>query len=98
MAVLIDQPTTCRENRSMTAATYRTFSRPDISKVSNPFAIWRGRFETAVEHVRGNGGDLPLTKIGRQATPSWACFESRHPAEMIRSAIPCLSDFINSVH
>src|SRR3954463_5323495 len=53
-----------------------TFSRPDISKVGNPFAIGRWRFETAVEDIRSDGGALPLTEIGRQATPSWACFES----------------------
>jgi len=28
-----------------------------------------------VEHVRSDGGDLPLTQIGRQSTPARAGFE-----------------------
>ena len=43
------------------------FRCPHIGKVSNPFAVGGGRFEAAVEHVRSDGGDLPLTQIGRQA-------------------------------
>jgi hypothetical protein len=37
------------------------------------------RFEGAIEHVRGHGGRLPLTQIGRQATPSRTSFESLQP-------------------
>src|SRR3954469_6130368 len=52
------------------------FCRPDISEVSNPFAIGSWCFEGAIEHVRSDGGALPLTQIGRQSTPSRAGFES----------------------
>jgi hypothetical protein len=52
------------------------FRRPDVGEVGNPFAVGSGRFEGAVEHIRSDGGDLPLTQIRRQATPSRTCFES----------------------
>jgi hypothetical protein len=47
-----------------------TLRRPDIGKVGNPFAVGSGCFEGAVEHIGSDGGDLPLTHIGRQAPPS----------------------------
>jgi hypothetical protein len=53
-----------------------TFRCPDIGEVGDPFAVGSGRFEGAVEHVGSDGGDLPLTQIGRQATPSRTGFES----------------------
>ncbi len=34
------------------------------------------RLEFAVEHVRSDGGDLPLTQIGRQSPLTRAGFES----------------------
>jgi len=45
-------------------------------KSGDPFAVASGRLEGAVEYVRSDGSDLPLTQIGRQATPSRAGFES----------------------
>src|SRR5437773_10778222 len=52
---------------------------PHIREVSNPFAIGSRRVEAAVEHVRSDGGRLPLTQIGRQAPPARTCFESLKP-------------------
>src|SRR5712672_3969234 len=49
---------------------------PHIREVSDPFAVGSGRFEAAVEHIGSDGGDLPLTQIGRQSTPSRTGFES----------------------
>src|SRR5260370_17467396 len=56
-----------------------TLRRPHISEVSNPFVIGSRRVEGAVEHVRSDGGRLPLTQIGRQATPSRPCFKGLQP-------------------
>ena len=53
-----------------------TLGRPDLREVGNPFAVGCWRFEGAVEHIGSDGGDLPLTQIGRQATPSRTGFES----------------------
>jgi hypothetical protein len=53
-----------------------TFCRPHIGEVGDPLAVGSGRLEGAVEYVRSDGSDLPLTQIGRQATPSRAGFES----------------------
>jgi hypothetical protein len=53
-----------------------TFCRPNIGEVGDPFAVGSGRLEGAVEYVRSDGSDLPLTQIGGQATPSRAGFES----------------------
>jgi hypothetical protein len=50
--------------------------RPHIREVGNPFAVGSGRLEAAVEHIGSDGGDLPLTRIGRQATPARTGFES----------------------
>jgi hypothetical protein len=55
------------------------FRGPDIREVSDPFAVGRGRFEAAVEHVGSDGGGLPLTQIGRQPTPSRARSQSLVP-------------------
>src|SRR6202043_4053030 len=57
--------------------------RPDIREVSNPFAIGSGRFEATVEHIRSDGGGLPLTQFRRQATPSRTCFESLEPHQSL---------------
>ena len=46
------------------------FRRPDVGKICNPFAVGRWRIEGPVQHVRGDGGRLPVTRIGRQAPPS----------------------------
>ena len=43
-----------------------------------PNVLDRG-FEAAIEHVRSEGGRLPLPEIGRQTTPSWTRFESLLP-------------------
>src|SRR6202043_3700875 len=59
------------------------FRRPDIREVSNPFAIGSGRFEATVEHIRSDGGGLPLTQFRRQATPSRTCFESLEPHQSL---------------
>ena len=59
------------------------FRRPDIGEVGDPFAVGRGGFEAAVEHVRSDGARLPLTQIGRQATPSRACFEGLQPHQSL---------------
>ena len=53
-----------------------TLRGPHVREVSDPFAVGSGRIEAAVEHVGSDGGDLPLTQIGRQTTPSWTGFES----------------------
>jgi len=53
-----------------------TFRCPDIREVGNPFAVGSRCFEAAVEHVGSDGGDLPLTQIRRQSTPSRTGFES----------------------
>ena len=50
--------------------------RPHIREVGNPFTVGSRRIEGAVEHVGSDGGDLPLTQIGRQSTPSRTGFES----------------------
>ena len=42
-----------------------TFRRPDVGEVGDPFAVRCRRLEGAVEHIRSDGGDLPLTQIGR---------------------------------
>lgn len=55
----------------------------DVSEVGNPFAIGSLRFEAAIEHVRSNRGDLPLTQIRWQATSSGACFESLQPHQSL---------------
>jgi hypothetical protein len=52
------------------------FRRPQVGEVCDPFAIGRRRHEGAVEHVGSDGGDLPLTQIGRQSTPARTGFES----------------------
>ena len=52
-----------------------TFRCPHIGEVGNPFAVGSGRLKGAIEHIRSNGGDLPLTQIGRQSTPAWTGFE-----------------------
>src|ERR1700729_1793789 len=49
---------------------------PEGGEVRDPFAVWSSRLEAAVEHVRSDGGSLPLTLIGRHATPSRTCSES----------------------
>src|SRR3954452_777034 len=49
---------------------------PDVVEVGNPFAIWCMRFEAAIEHIRSDGADLPLTQVGWQSTPSRTRFES----------------------
>ena len=51
--------------------------------VSDPFAVRRRRFEAAVEHVGSDGGDLPLTQIGRQSTPSRAAREPAGPHQTL---------------
>ncbi len=53
--------------------------RPHIREVSDPFAVGSRGFEAAVEHVGSDGGDLPLTRIGRQSTPARARFEDLLP-------------------
>jgi hypothetical protein len=53
-----------------------TFRRPHIGEVGDPFAVGSGRLEAAVEHVGSDGGNLPLTQIGRQSTPARTGFES----------------------
>ncbi len=53
-----------------------TFRRPHVGEVCNPFAIGRRRHEGAVEHVGSDGGDLPLTQIGRQSTSARTGFET----------------------
>jgi hypothetical protein len=52
-----------------------TLRCPHIREVSNPFAVGSRRVEGAVEHVRSNGGRLPLTQIGRQPPSARTCFE-----------------------
>jgi hypothetical protein len=52
---------------------------PHIREVSDPFAVGSGRFEAAIEHVRSDGGDLPLTQSGRQSTPSRTRFKGLLP-------------------
>ena len=42
-----------------------SFSGPHVGEVRDPFAIGSRRREGAVEHVGSDGGDLPLTQIGR---------------------------------
>ena len=42
----------------------------------SPFAVGSRCREAAVEYVGSDGGDLPLTQIGRQSTPSRTGFES----------------------
>lgn len=54
------------------------FRGPDISEVRNPLAVRLRRLKAAVEHVRSDGGGLPLTQIGRQQTTARACFEGGH--------------------
>src|SRR5205807_3808441 len=56
-----------------------THHSPHKREVSNPFAIGSRRVEAAVEHVRSDGGRLPLTQIGRQAPPARTCFEGLQP-------------------
>src|SRR5436190_23951836 len=79
MAVCIDQPTTRRENRSITADVEPALGGPKIGEVGNPFAVRSGCFEGAVEHIRSDGSGLPLTQIGRQTPPSRTCFEGLQP-------------------
>ncbi len=57
--------------------------RPYVRKVCNPFAVGSRRFEGAVEHVRSNGARLPLTQIGRQATPSRTRPQSLKPHQSL---------------
>ena len=56
-----------------------TLRCPHIREVSNPFAIGSRGVEGAVEHVRSDGGRLPLTQVGRQAPPARTCFEGLQP-------------------
>lgn len=41
----------------------------------DPFAVGRGRFEAAVEHVGSDGRGLTLAQVGRQTAPARACFK-----------------------
>jgi CTP:molybdopterin cytidylyltransferase MocA len=66
MAAFIDQPTTRRENRSMTAFTY-ALRCPDIGEVGDPFAVGSRCFKGTVKHVRRDGGGRPLARIGAGA-------------------------------
>ena len=50
---------------------------PDACRSTSP--VGSGGFEAAVEHVGSDGGDLALTHIRRQATPSRACFKGLQP-------------------
>jgi len=43
------------------------FRRPDVRKISDPFAVGRRGFEGAVQHVGSDGAGLPFTQVGRQA-------------------------------
>ena len=61
-----------------------TFCCPHISEVGDPFAIGSRRLEAALEHVRSDGGDLPLTQIVRQSTPSRTGFEGSRINRSIR--------------
>src|SRR5207245_2485228 len=64
------------------------FRGPDIGKVSNPFAVGSGRCEGAIEHIGSDGGDLPLTQIGRQATPARTSFESLYSHQTLNPMQP----------
>jgi hypothetical protein len=56
---------------------------PDIGEVCDPFAVRSRRFEAAIQHVRSNGGGLPLTQIGRQPTPARTRFEGLQPHQSL---------------
>src|SRR5262249_23920525 len=76
IAALIDQPTTRRENRSMTAATY---SQPSAVQTYVKSAIHL-RLGADASKVRSStfgatAPGLPLTQIRRQAAPARTCFE-----------------------
>ena len=60
-----------------------TFRCPHIREVGDPFAVGSGRFEAAVEDVGSDGGDLPLTQIGRQSPPARTGFESLQPHQSL---------------
>ncbi len=75
IAALIDHPTTRREKIDDGSYIQPALRCPDIGEVSDPFAVWCGRFEAAVEHVWRDGVGLPLTQIGRQAAPSRTRFK-----------------------
>ena len=51
------------------------FRRPDVGEVCDPSTVGRGSSEGAIEHVRSDGGGLPLTDVRRQPTPARACFK-----------------------
>jgi hypothetical protein len=76
IATFIDQPTTRRERDRQQQQHRPTLRCPHLREASDPFAVGSGRFEASVEHVGSDGGDLPLTQIGRQSTPSRTGFES----------------------
>ena len=60
------------------APLFRYENAPDqICEVGNPFAVGSGCFEAAVEYVGSDGGDLPLTDIGRQSTTPRTGFEKK---------------------
>src|SRR6266851_5042803 len=66
---------------------------PHIREVSDPFAVGSGRIEAAVEHVGSDGGDLPLTQIRRQSTPSRACFKGLLPHQSFDPVQPARHSF-----
>jgi len=57
--------------------------RPHIGEVGESFAVGRRGFEDAVEHIRSDGGSLPFTQIGGQATPSRMRSESLQPHQSL---------------
>src|SRR5205085_5407078 len=52
-------------------------------EVGNPIAVGSGGVKGAVENVRCEGADLPLTQVRRQTTTSRACFESLQPHQSL---------------
>ena len=63
MVALIDQPTTRREQIDDGSHVEPTFAIP-LGEVLAIHLRWGGCLEGAVEHVRSDGGDLPLADPG----------------------------------
>jgi len=87
IVTLIDQPTTRpREEINDGRHVEPALGRPDISEISNPFAVRRmalRRFGPGRWKRRRSA--LPFTQIRRQATPSRTCSERLKAASTARS-------------
>src|SRR4051812_43915196 len=63
---------------------------PDVGEVCDPAAVGSWGSKGAIEHVRSDGGGLPVTYVGWQPTPARACFEPMLPHQSLDPMQPAV--------